>query len=246
MRSVYVAGPSQALDSMAKFIQGAERSGLRVTHDWVQDIQSRGVANPGGHKERRYYALTDLAGVKEADYFFFVQPADAPTLSVGAGVELGYAAALEKPIYAFGYKEVLSKSIFPAIANSTYDLAEYGAVCRELAERPPVASTEQPANEGFKKHDSGKSRVDLISPHFILELGDVLGDGARKYGDSNWRRGTAWSRYLGAGLRHTYGWASGHSRDPESGRHQLVQAACSNMFLFEYERLGLGTDDRSK
>lgn len=100
---------------------------------------------------------------------------------------------------------------------------------------------------GFVKNDSGKSRVDLIPPEFLLEVGHVLRIGAEKYAPLNWAKGAHWSRYIGAALRHLYLFASGKRLDDGpggTGYSHLACAVASICFLFEYERCGLGTDDR--
>lgn len=98
----------------------------------------------------------------------------------------------------------------------------------------------------FQKNDAGKSRVDLIPPTVLEELGHVLRIGAEKYDADNWRRGAEWRRYIGASLRHIYAFARGEDKDPETGYSHLAHAMAGLCFLFEYARCGLGTDDRWK
>jgi hypothetical protein len=98
----------------------------------------------------------------------------------------------------------------------------------------------------FVKHDSGKSRVDLIPASVLMDLGAVLGAGAEKYGDDNWARGASWRRYIGAAMRHLFDWASGQDLDPETGKSHLVHCMANLCFLYEYSRCGIGTDDRWK
>lgn len=99
---------------------------------------------------------------------------------------------------------------------------------------------------GFVKNDSGKSRVDLIPASVLEELGHVLRIGAEKYSATNWAKGAAWSRYIGAALRHVYAFSRGEDKDAESGFSHLAHAMACLCFLFEYARCGLGTDDRWK
>ena len=94
------------------------------------------------------------------------------------------------------------------------------------------------------KHDKGKPRVELIDPEALLEEGHVMAFGAEKYGDYNWARGMAWSRLIGAALRHTLAFSRGESLDPESGRSHLAHLRCCAGMLFSYEKNGLGCDDR--
>ena len=96
------------------------------------------------------------------------------------------------------------------------------------------------------KFDAAKSRVDLIMPEFLIELGRLLAYGAIKYAPNNWCKGAAWSRYYGALQRHALAWQSGESIDPESKCHHLAAVAFNAMCLYIYELHGLGTDDRWK
>nr|DAF73372.1 MAG TPA: hypothetical protein [Caudoviricetes sp.] len=81
------------------------------------------------------------------------------------------------------------------------------------------------------KFDQGKPRVDLIDPRFLLELGEVLGFGAEKYGENNWQAVEP-KRYKAAALRHMCQYCAGEKVDKESGKSHLVHAACNLMFLY--------------
>lgn len=82
-----------------------------------------------------------------------------------------------------------------------------------------------------KKHDVGKSRLDLVPMDAMLAVGKVLTFGASKYGDRNWERGLDYGRLYGATLRHLAEFSLGHERDPESGELHLAHAACSLLML---------------
>lgn len=88
--------------------------------------------------------------------------------------------------------------------------------------------------EGMK-HDSGKPRVDLLSPHFLLGTAQVLDFGAKKYEPYNWAKGIMYSRVYAATLRHLLAFWSGEECDEESGIHHLLHASCCIMFLVHYE-----------
>lgn len=89
----------------------------------------------------------------------------------------------------------------------------------------------------FKKQDQHKPRLDLLPPRATVELGHVLTMGAEKYGPDNWRKGGTESipRYIAAGLRHVFAYMGGETHDQESGRHHLVHAVASLMFVVELE-----------
>lgn len=88
-----------------------------------------------------------------------------------------------------------------------------------------------PAGVG-QKHDTHKSRVDLLDPEWVEGIGNVLRFGAEKYAAHNWRSGIQISRLLGAGLRHCFAFLRGESYDPESGLHHLLHASCCLMFSY--------------
>lgn len=97
-----------------------------------------------------------------------------------------------------------------------------------------------------KKWDAGKVRVDLLSPLALEEIAKVMTFGATKYGDNNWRKGIAWSRVIGALLRHTFAFMRGEDNDPETGLSHMAHAGCCVMFLLEYIVSHKELDDRYK
>lgn len=76
------------------------------------------------------------------------------------------------------------------------------------------------------------------------EIARVYGFGATLYDAENWRRGYAWSLSISALMRHVQEFRQGATVDHESGYHPLAHAAFHLCTLMEFERLGLGTDDR--
>lgn len=94
------------------------------------------------------------------------------------------------------------------------------------------------------KFDADKPRMDLLSPVALEEIAKVMTFGAKKYGDNNWRKGLAWSRVLGAALRHIFAFIRGEDVDRETGFSHLSHASCCLMFLLEYESTRREFDDR--
>ena len=86
-----------------------------------------------------------------------------------------------------------------------------------------------------KKHDQGKTRLDLIPVESIEALGKVLTMGAAKYGDRNWEGGINYSRVYAATQRHLISFWSGEDIDKESGLSHLSHALCNIAFLVAYE-----------
>lgn len=99
---------------------------------------------------------------------------------------------------------------------------------------------EQPA----LKHDESKVRVDLLPTHSLEEIAKVLTFGAKKYDSWNWTRGFAWSRLLGASLRHIFAFMRGEDEDPESGYSHLSHAGCCILMLIWHEKYKKELDDR--
>lgn len=97
---------------------------------------------------------------------------------------------------------------------------------------------------GGVKHDQGKPPVSLISVSAILEEARVLGFGAKKYDEDNWRGGISYRRILDAVLRHVLAIADGEDQDPESGLLHAAHARCGLGFLIEYYSTHPEMDDR--
>ena len=104
----------------------------------------------------------------------------------------------------------------------------------------------------MNKLDSGKPRVDLIRPEFILELGKTLGYGANKYNESvgdipNYLKndGFHYSRLTAAMERHLLQFKMGVDIDDENGElYHIIQVAANAMMLHSYLVSGKGIDDR--
>ncbi len=96
------------------------------------------------------------------------------------------------------------------------------------------------------KFDSAKPRVDLLPTRALEETAKVLAFGAEKYGENNWRSGFAWSRLIGAALRHLFAFMRGEDCDEETGLSHLAHASCCVLFLLEHIILKYGSDDRYK
>lgn len=117
-----------------------------------------------------------------------------------------------------------------------------------------VAASCVKPEEGGRKDDAGKERMDLVPPEGIFAVAKVLGFGADKYGDRNWEKGMKWSRVFGALMRHMWAWWAGKAptsknfafgdTDLETSFSHLWHAGCCIMFLIAFEERGSGTDDR--
>jgi hypothetical protein len=96
----------------------------------------------------------------------------------------------------------------------------------------------------FKKFDKGKAPIHLLPHRAMWDAAKVMDYGARKYGTNNWKKGTDWSRYYDAAMRHLMAWRMGEDRDEETGMSHLDHAVCCVLMLSELTKLSIGNDDR--
>lgn len=106
-----------------------------------------------------------------------------------------------------------------------------------------VARENVGVGEGRKDDSEKDCRPGLIAWEMIDGIGRVLAFGAKKYDAGNWAKGMAWSRPWDALHRHLNAWASGETKDPETGFSHLWHAGCCLMFLIAFEARGIGKND---
>jgi hypothetical protein len=118
---------------------------------------------------------------------------------------------------------------------------------RKIQDRLEDKLKELDAARGYSKADSGKPPLALLPPEALVEIASVLGHGAKKYGEHNWRKGGSWVRLMSAAMRHQSQWLSGEDYDLESSLHHLAHACCCLMFLLSFHFTpGAEGDDRYK
>jgi hypothetical protein len=71
---------------------------------------------------------------------------------------------------------------------------------------------------------AGKGRFDLLPYYAITRLAQHFENGARKYGDSNWRKGIPLCRYLDSLMRHAFKFMAG--MDDEDHLAAVIWNAC--------------------
>jgi hypothetical protein len=84
------------------------------------------------------------------------------------------------------------------------------------------------------KYDNGKTDLSLIPVEALVEVADVLGFGAKKYGRDNHRldgHKTEWSRTYASIQRHLNDFWAGEDIDPESGQKHLTHAITQCIIL---------------
>lgn len=133
--TIYVAGSSKQLDRARNAIEALRNAGHIVTHDWVEQVDLVGDANPpdASDEQRCVWAWDDLDGVRNADVALFLLPSDHA--SFGMGVEFGYAVRHrevrpELRIMTAGCTD----SIFAALADACFDTD--GQAIDSLGEEP--------------------------------------------------------------------------------------------------------------
>ena len=99
---------------------------------------------------------------------------------------------------------------------------------------------------GGLRKNGGKLRTDLIPMSSLRSLSRVLGKGAEKYADNNWRRGMNWSTVQASLLRHLMLWIDGEDIDDESGLNHMDHVMANVAFLVEYIEVYPEGDDRFK
>jgi len=81
--------------------------------------------------------------------------------------------------------------------------------------------------------NTGKPRVDLISPYFLERLGVHLGEGAEHYGDRNWEKGQPYSVLVESFMRHAVSILAGRT-----DYDHLSAAAFGLMAIAHFEAIG--------
>lgn len=105
---------------------------------------------------------------------------------------------------------------------------------------------EQLGKETAARFIQGKIRYDLLPHYPIEELAKVYTYGCIKYDDDNWRKGMKWRKnVIGSLKRHLEKWIGGEQLDDESNCHHLGMVMWQCCCLMEYERCGVGQDDRN-
>ena len=126
----------------------------------------------------------------------------------------------------------------------------FGPECFGGTDYPDYPSTTTDAlhastHEGGVKHDSGKTRWDLVPYDALKQVADVLTIGAAQYGDRNWEKGIRHSRLFAATQRHLIAWWGGEDNDPQTGKSHLAHAVCDVIFLLAFVVRGRADlDDR--
>ncbi len=97
-----------------------------------------------------------------------------------------------------------------------------------------------PDQENTKTHETGAkrstdaddARFDLIPQLALYEVAKVLAEGAKKYGEHNYRKGFKFSDVMNHLLTHANKYLRG-----DKSEHHLSHIACNILFLLEFEHI---------
>ena len=91
-------------------------------------------------------------------------------------------------------------------------------------------------SSGASRNDIGKTRLDLIPPEALLELGEVFGEGAVRHGDDNWKKGMPNSVVINHMMRHLLLYIKGDRDEPHMGK---VMFGCCVLIWNEENNINL-------
>jgi hypothetical protein len=92
---------------------------------------------------------------------------------------------------------------------------------------------------------SRKQGFQNIPPSSLIHLAQAMDDGAKKYGQMNWRESEVIaSIYLDAAMRHILSYSDGEEADPISKVHHLGHCMACCAIVLDAIRMGNLVDDR--
>lgn len=180
------------------------------------------------------------------------QACQQPDLRSTPGARRAFEIPTVPEPIVFGYETLCSGCSSPDYCRKNPPRDDDPSSCLNFLPEPPglaeyKAEIENPFN-GDETVSFGDAKEDLtmIDPQFLREVSKVLAMGAEKYERDNWRKGTKYQRRMASALRHIMTWIDGEDLDDESGLPHLAHAVTNLMFVMNWQRRGVGTDDRFK
>lgn len=120
----------------------------------------------------------------------------------------------------------------------------------ELEDSRRVRGLTRAESMGVNPKDSigaTKAPLGLLPWSGLVQVAEVMGLGARKYGPHNWRepgKAVQHMTYCEAALRHLAAYIDGQSIDPESGQSHLAHVAACALILLDASAMGNAVDNR--
>lgn len=251
--TLYLAGPMPGKTDLNRQAFADAESELRDAGYDVINPHNSGVAERlFAGKAECEFAPEDLAAVLIEDLITIAERADGLALldgwsaSTGATVEHDFAKYCNIPCYCvldwrwIKFCTKRKKTKLPChLSWPSERLTMAGSLLGQ------GAGTEGTLSVPGYKDDAGKARFDLVPPEFLIAFAELFAIGANKYADRNWEKGMAWGRVFAAMMRHAWQWWAGERNDATDGQHHLLSVAWCAAVLYEYDRIGIGTDDRT-
>jgi hypothetical protein len=78
--------------------------------------------------------------------------------------------------------------------------------------------------------DAGDTRYDLITPIGLRRLAETYAEGAKKYGDHNWKKGIPASNLMTHAIKHLFLWLAGDKTEDH-----LAHAAWNILTIAHFE-----------
>lgn len=138
-----------------------------------------------------------------------------------------------------------TEGIFPRINIPTPETNKC-AMAGDVAITIESSQAEKEASPVGLRFNEGKVRWDLIDPTAVEGVAAVLAFGCKKYTAENWRKGLSWKSTLRSLESHLQALKRGEDIDPESGLPHIDHLGCNWMFFSNYQKTGIGEDDRVK
>lgn len=95
---------------------------------------------------------------------------------------------------------------------------------------PEASPVTQFPSGAVRGSDAEGVRFDLITPIGLRRLAETCAEGARKYGDHNWKKGIPASVMLNHAIRHAYLWLAGDATEDH-----LAHAAWNLLAVCHFE-----------
>lgn len=98
----------------------------------------------------------------------------------------------------------------------------------------------------YSQHKPRWSLIPWLSMEQVVRVMEAgLHEGTDKEREKNdWQKGTNWTEYSDAAMRHLVAWQQRETYDKESGKSHLAHVVCCCLILIWYELKGVGRDDR--
>jgi hypothetical protein len=242
VRTAYLAGPMRGIEDFNYPLFNAVAAWLTKRGYKIENpAQTDGAVSERASQAKNplsVYMERDLADVAKTDAVFVLPGWED---SEGANIEVTIAWMLQHPVYSLPDFKLVEPYVLKAPVGLDFD---FGPSWRDVFEDTGL-------NKGRRE-----AIFTTIPVYALVQEARVHGnsvvpkDGVpAKYGDvepgvPNWSLGGPYSWMLDALWRHLLAWQAGIDFDGESGLHNLAHVRWMCGTLMEWQRRGVGLDDR--